>query len=122
MSLNLPMAYLYGHFILKIVGILSLVIPGPAARKFGDILAKNPPPYKAPPLEHSEEYNEEEYEIPDYTPIFESEDTFDNGPEDDININTITTLSLSPLVAFLTQMPIVTSSMTSLGLKEPVPY
>ena len=45
------------------------------------------------PSENSEEYNEEEYEIPDYTPIFEPEDTFDSGPEDDININTITTLT-----------------------------
>ena len=53
----------------------------------------------APPSENSEEYNKEDYEIPDYTPIFEPEDTFDSGLEDDININTITTLtnvSLAP--------------------------
>ena len=59
----------------------------------------NPPLYVAP-SEHSEEYNEEEkYDFPDYTPIFEPEDIFENGPEDEANINTITihtNVSLAP--------------------------
>ena len=57
------------------------------------------PPHYVPPSEHSEEYNEEEYDSVDYTPIFEPEDTFDIGPEDEANINTITILanvSLAP--------------------------
>ena len=90
------MAYLFGHFILKIVGIRSLDIPGHAAvEDTGHTCSQ---PYVSL-SEHSEEYNEEEYEIPDYTLIFDPEDTFKNGPEDDININTITTLtniSLAP--------------------------
>ena len=44
-----------------------------------DIPAHNPPPYVAPPSEKTMN--------PDYTPIFEPEDTFDSGPEDDINVN-----------------------------------
>ena len=35
----------------------------------------------------------EKYEIEEYTPIFEPEDTFDNGPEDGANINTIKLLT-----------------------------
>jgi len=55
--------------------------------------------YVPPPSEDSEEYNEEDYEIEVYTPTYYPEDTTNDGPEDDININTITTLtnvSLAP--------------------------
>ena len=68
-------------------------------RRCRDIPAHNPPPYVAPPSENSEEYNEEDYEIEVYTPTYYPEDTTNDGPDDDININTITTLtnvSLTP--------------------------
>jgi len=51
------------------------------------------------PSEHSEEYYEKQYDIAEYTPIFEPEDTFENIPDDDANINTIklrTNVSSSP--------------------------
>ena len=57
-----------------------------------DIPSHNPPPY-VEPSEDSEEYYEEEYGFAEYTPIFEPEDTFENGPEDDETINTIKILA-----------------------------
>ena len=91
------MTYQFGHVILKIVGTRSLSVPVHAVVEDAGTYLLNPP-YVAP-SEHSEEYNEEEFDFVDNTPIFEPEDNFENGPEDEENINTITILtnvSLSP--------------------------
>ena len=56
------MAYQSGHFILKIVGTLSLAISGHAlAEDAFTFLTKNPPPY-VPTSEHSDEYYKENYD------------------------------------------------------------
>ena len=122
MGLSPPMAHQSGHFILKIVGTLSLAIHGRALVEDALTSLQNT---RLPMYHHvnTHEYYEENYDYYEdemrETPVKQLEYVLKNH-DDNAHINTISTfLSVphQPHDVFLTL--IVTASLTNPGLKVP---